>query len=143
MNHSKLSNVSLTTSDLSLNLHLRPGHIIPLQREAELLKVNTTKDLENMPMGLIINPDQSTKAHGEFYADDGISENPKETTHITFDFNLTDNIAHLTFNHQKVGFTSAEYVKLKTIEIVGADFSDLHKMVKMKINGENLITGNI
>ena len=141
--NSGLSNVSLPTSGSSLNLHLRPGHIIPLQRDAELLKVNTTKDLENMPMGLIINPDQSIKAHGEFYADDGISENPNQITHITFDFNLNEDIAYLTFTHHKADFTSAEYIKLKTIEIVGADLNNLENLDKMKINEDNLITGNI
>ena len=143
--NSKLSNVSLPTTASSLNLHLRPGSIIPLQRETELLKVNTTKDLESMPMGLIINPDQDNngKASGVFYADDGVSQDPSEFTHITFDFAHDGQVASLIFTPLSAGFQSAEYTKLKTIEIVGADSSNLHELKKMKINREDSVTGKV
>ena len=40
------------TDPMTLNLHLRMGYIIPLQRDAEPKKVNTTVDLMNMPTGV-------------------------------------------------------------------------------------------
>ena len=138
---SNLSDVTLPTDASSLNLHLRPGHIIPLQRDAEEAKVNTTVDLNNMPMGLMINPLVDSKASGEFYADDGVSENPDRYTHIKLDFEYDGNAANITFNQISNNYTGAEYTKLKTIEIVGANIKNLYNLTKMKINGGETIEG--
>ena len=45
-------NITLNTDPMTLNLHLRMGSIIPLQRDAEFKNVNTTYDLMNMPTGV-------------------------------------------------------------------------------------------
>ena len=45
-------NTPLPTDPMTLNLHLRMGYIIPLQRDAEAKNVNTTVDLMNMPTGV-------------------------------------------------------------------------------------------
>ena len=140
---SKISDVSMATTSSSLNLHLRPGHIIPIQRDAELAKVNTTVDLEDMTMGLMINPVGENMANGEFYADDGVSEYPSEYTHITIDFVYDGSAAKMIFNKVSSGYTTKEYTKLKTIEIVGANFSNLYKLTKMKINGGETVEGKL
>ena len=116
---SKLSDVSLPTTASILNLHFKPGRIIPVQRDAESVKVNTTVDLEDMAMGLMVNPVGKNKASGEFYADDGVSENSSEYTHIFINFSYNGSAANMTFDRVSASYTTKEYTKLKIIEIFG------------------------
>lgn len=141
VSNSKMQDVSLPTTPDKLNLHLRPGYIIPLQRNAVSTSSNTTVDLENMEMGLILNPTDVNKATGMFFADDGKTINSTNLTLIKIDFTYDGkNHAEMTFTNQFNGYTSA-YTKLKSIEIMGANYSNLYKLTKMSIEGGTVIKG--
>ncbi|CAI2383231.1 unnamed protein product [Moneuplotes crassus] len=137
----KTSSQNLNVQPNNLNLHLRMGHIIPLQRSAVEKHVNTTVDLNELPMGIMINMDTNTKkATGDFYADEGTKLNDPDFTHSIMDFEFDGTEATLTFNQQKSGYI-APYTKLGLIEIVGAKNAGLNKLLKV-VSGATEVTGN-
>lgn len=141
-NLGKISDQSLSTVPEHLNLHLRQGQIIPIQRSA-LKNVMNTVDLNNLPMGLAINiiPKVNT-AEGIFYADDGETLNPTSSTFIKMDLTYDGkNDIVINFSQTQKSYT-ANYTKLDTIEIMGATFSGVKGLLKMKIDGGVEIPGN-
>jgi len=54
----------------TVNVHLRPGALIPFQDNSEM-RLRTTDDLLKQPLSLIINPDAQKKAKGTVFLDQG------------------------------------------------------------------------
>jgi alpha-glucosidase (family GH31 glycosyl hydrolase) len=137
----KTSDQSLSTVPEQLNLHLRMGYIIPLQRNA-LQKVMNTVDLNALSMGLAINIDVNTQtAMGSFYADDGENLNPTATTLINFSLKFDEKTQYsITFETVKGTYTN-KYTKLEVIEIMGASISGVKDILTMKIDGGEAVTG--
>lgn len=142
-NPNKILNVTLPTTPDKLNLHLRMGHIIPLQRNAVANHVNTTVELNQMTMGLMINIDTATKkADGVFFADDGDTLNASKNTIINMhlDYDGTSKVT-ITFDKMNASYQDA-YTNLETIEIVGVTYSaNLKALLTMTIDGGEAITG--
>eukprot|EP00117_Sycon_ciliatum_P005047 scpid16314/ scgid9155/ Sucrase-isomaltase, intestinal; Sucrase; Isomaltase len=137
------SDYALPTTAKDLNLHLRPGHIIPLQRSAVVNRVNTTADLQELPMGLVINidVDNGNGAFGTFHADDGISYNSQVEQDVEFTLSYDGSYnAVINFNIIHKSYTAKD-TKLSVIEFIGADYSYIRSCLKGKINGETDITG--
>jgi alpha-glucosidase (family GH31 glycosyl hydrolase) len=132
---------SLTTMPENLNLHLRMGQIIPLQRNAISAKVMNTEDLNNLPMGLMINIDTDTKiAVGTFFADDGNKDDSAEKTLIQLEYVFNGEQASLAFGQVHNSY-KADYTQLTSIEIVGAKGAGVDKLLKLSIDGGEPITG--
>jgi alpha-glucosidase (family GH31 glycosyl hydrolase) len=139
------SDITLPTTPDAINLHLRMGYIIPLQRKAEAKFVDTTKQLHDMPMGLMINLDTSTKsAIGHIMIDDGETLETEDRLVITFNITYKDKIYDLEFLTESAKYTAGE-TKLETIEFVAASKAGFKNYKNGKINpgkeGEIDITG--
>lgn len=70
-----------------INVHLRGGHILPLQ-----LRGYTTTDSRQNPFKLLIVLDRDGEAHGSLYLDDGYSIEPNATKEVELQY------AHHTLN---------------------------------------------
>lgn len=133
---------NLNVEPQTLNIHLRMGSIIPLQRNAVTNKVKNTHDLNALPMGIMINMDTDTKtAKGQFFADDGVSYQSNLQTYLVLDFISLGNTATLSSTAVKSGFSTEAYTKLNLIEIVGAKNAGLNTLLKMSIDGGDTIVG--
>lgn len=75
-----------------INIHVRGGSILPVQDPFET-SVNTTKDLEALPVGLIVLPaKKDQKASGEVVFDDGMNTEGKFNKY-TMTFNGKDSVS--------------------------------------------------
>jgi len=136
----RTSDLALPTTPDQINLHIRDGYIIPLQRQAVSANVNSTTDLNGLPMGLMINANSNT-AKGVFYADDGDQLNPELFTVISMNFTFDGNRnGKLNFAVQQNGY-SANFTHIGMIEFVGASFTNLYRCTKMKVDGGDEIIG--
>ena len=69
------TDVDLDATQETVNAHLRPGSIIPMQDLSNRTQaINTTKDLMGMPITLVINRNDRKAAKGSVLLDDGISK---------------------------------------------------------------------
>ena len=57
----------------TVNVHLRPGSIIPFQDNSDL-SINKTFALQEKPISIIVNRDQNRYAEGSIFLDKGISQ---------------------------------------------------------------------
>jgi alpha-glucosidase (family GH31 glycosyl hydrolase) len=58
-------NVTLTAPDDTVNVHLRPGYIVPVQNNTvNGFNVNITSQLSNNPISLIVNRDKNNHSEG-------------------------------------------------------------------------------
>jgi alpha-glucosidase (family GH31 glycosyl hydrolase) len=66
--------VDLDATQETVNVHLRPGSIIPIQDlSTSMAPLNTTNDLMGMPISVVINRNDRKVAKGTVLLDDGIS----------------------------------------------------------------------
>lgn len=139
------SDQTLKTTADQLNLHLRMGYIIPLQRNAVTTRVNNTVELNKLTTGLMININiNNNLAEGQFYADDGEALQPSTFSFVTLSMSYDSKTVTGTLSviHSGANYKS-DYTQVDLIEIVGVSFSiGLSKMTKIKIGEADPITGN-
>jgi len=85
--------VNMSSKAYDAYLHLRSGYIIPWQ-DAHTLNVNTTFDLQQSPIDILINPvcfpeNRTCQAFGSYVNDDG------------FQLNTTSNVNNFTFSYSQ------------------------------------------
>jgi alpha-glucosidase len=133
--------VSLPATPDSIRLHLREGHILPIQRSA-LNGVKTTKDLDSMPTDLLISlNDETSKAVGRLMVDDGETYKDPERLDVVFEFEMKDNShGHLELTTEQSGFSNGA-TKLGKVQFLGADYTYVYKLTKAKINGQTEVKG--
>ena len=74
-------NVTMEAPLEHINLHIRGGSILPLQKPG-----NTTSATRQNPYSLLVAPDTNGYAVGSLYLDDGESLNPSETKMVEFSY---------------------------------------------------------
>ncbi|XP_064256732.1 LOW QUALITY PROTEIN: maltase-glucoamylase-like [Passer domesticus] len=78
-----------------LGLHLRGGHIFPVQSPA-----TTTAASRRNPLGLIVALDENQEASGELFWDDGESADTVENkAYIFYEFRFSNNMLELSVTH--------------------------------------------
>ena len=75
--------VSLPAHRYSTAVHLRPGAIIPFQNNSGMI-VKTVKDIEAMPISLLVNRDDNGYATGTLLLDDGLTASELETSQYEY-----------------------------------------------------------
>lgn len=73
-------NVTISAPLSTINVHIRPGSILLIYAEPKY----TTNETASGPYGLLVNLDDSHKAKGEAYVDDGITIPPCPFRELTF-----------------------------------------------------------
>ncbi|XP_055955058.1 maltase-glucoamylase isoform X1 [Patella vulgata] len=117
-----------------VNLHIRGGHVIPVQQPS-----TTTYQSRQNPMGIIIALDENHLANGELFLDDGESlETHKNIKSTIVQFSMSKT-GELVIKYMVNNYTGADYLYIKTIEIYG-----LNKIpVDVRVNDASVDRPNI
>ncbi|KAM7133396.1 sucrase-isomaltase, intestinal [Molossus nigricans] len=96
-----------------IGLHLRGGYIIPTQQPA----VTTTASRKN-PLGLIVALDEDNTAKGDFFWDDGETNDTIENgNYILYTFSVSENVLNIICTHSS--YQEGTALAFETIKILG------------------------
>ncbi|QRW20102.1 glycoside hydrolase family 31 protein [Rhizoctonia solani] len=103
-----LTNVNFT----SIPVHIKGGSVLPLRASSAM----TTKALREKDFNIVVAPGTDGKATGKLYLDDGVSLDPKASTHLEMSYSNK----HLTVNGNAGYKTNS---KVRDVIILGIDES--------------------
>ncbi|KAF8713378.1 glycosyl hydrolase 31 family, partial [Rhizoctonia solani] len=103
-----LTNVNFT----SIPVHIKGGSVLPLRASSAM----TTKALREKDFNIVVAPGTDGKATGQLYLDDGVSLDPKASTHLEMSYSNK----HLTVNGNAGYKTNS---KVRDVIILGIDES--------------------